>query len=86
ISDLPEGTRASGPGHGWPMGRAVRKYRGFKEIRARKREAGRFLLLQNLHFRHPWRSGVEPIRREGRSDVSEGPSMRTRDLEFFAKV
>ncbi|MBS52533.1 MAG: hypothetical protein CMI03_07275 [Oceanospirillaceae bacterium] len=58
ISDLPEGTRASGPGQGWPMGRSVRKYQAFKEIRARKREAGLFLLLQNMHFRHPWRSGV----------------------------
>ena len=31
ISDLPEGTRASGPGQGWPMGRAVRKYQAFKD-------------------------------------------------------
>lgn len=56
------------------------KYRrSSKKTRARPRVAwakpGKFLLLQNLHFRHPWRSDGEPSQRH-RDVPSAKPRVR----------
>ena len=64
MSGLSAGMRTSGSGHGWPMRHAASKYQGFKEYGPESVKLGLFLLLQNMHFRHPWRSGIKP-RRQG---------------------
>jgi len=60
MSGLSAGMRTSGSGHGWPMRRAASKYQGFKGDGPESAKLGLFLLLQNMHFRHPWRSGIKP--------------------------
>jgi hypothetical protein len=42
------------------MRRAASKDQGFKGDGPESAKLGLFLLLQNMHFRHPWRSGIKP--------------------------
>ncbi|MDK2779179.1 MAG: hypothetical protein KYX62_16110 [Pseudomonadota bacterium] len=49
---------------GMSQGRVARKNRENEDHAPESEKLGLFLLLQNRHFRHPWRSGIN-ARRQG---------------------